>query len=111
MKEDSKGWLNLIIWVAIMAIVFGFGFFSNEPEFTINPIYGVKEYNNTLYWVLHPFTFLDALGLILFSIGTFIIAGAYKLFIGEQNVSKGELSWINWMSFALAACIGLCFIN
>lgn len=108
--KEKKDWYRVAIWLAILGLVIGFGFFSNEPEYTINPIYGVKEYNTNLYWAIHPFKFLDGLGLVLFSIGTFAIVGAYKPFFGEQGVKKGELGFLAVAAVVVAAGIGLCFI-
>lgn len=96
MKENSKGWLNLALWLGIMSVISGFAFFLREPEYVINmskgvPGVGIKEYNPALFWFLKPFTFWDGVGFFLLSLAIFAITGAYKLFIGEQNLDKGPL--------------------
>lgn len=97
--------IRFSLWLGLMVIVLWFGYGdTSEPQYTITP-YGVKDYSVILYWQLHPTTFLDVLGWVLFGIGTFVIIGAYKLILGESLETKGTATAI-YVGAAVCAALG-----
>lgn len=95
--------VGLFAAVALLVLYFGF-WITPEPQFTYHPIYTeVKVYNVDLYWKLHPFKFIDGLGLTLLGIGVFVILGVYRVFTGDIYASKYEATRIYVAAAAIAA--------
>lgn len=114
-KDDSPLWQQIIkvagfALFTFLVLAFGFGWFGHEPQFTINSIYGTKEYSTDFYWRLHPFMWWDFLGLILFEIALILITGVWSLVFGVKYVTKPDA--YSWGSWALAViAILLMMIN
>lgn len=102
-KDDSPLWQQIVkvAGFAIFTVVvfgFGFGWFGHEPQFTINSIYGTKEYSTDFYWRLHPLMWWDVLGIVLFEAGLIMITGIWSLVLGAKYPTKPTAYvWGSWV--------------
>jgi hypothetical protein len=103
--------LRLAVWFLILGVLYYFGWLAPHGErYLTDPIYNTVLPNmDDFYWRVHPFSFWDACGAILFSFGTCVITGAYKIVTGELYATKGEAGGIYALAAVVAALGGILF--
>lgn len=99
MKEKNALYIGLGFWAVIVILFTVFAFFAKQ-DCDIDKIY--------LYCRVHPFTFGDFIGTVLFYAGGSLLFGVQKLF-GIQLVNPEGSSLWNWVSFG-AAVAGIILI-
>lgn len=94
-KVSSDKAMQFIVYAGVLIILgmfFAFGFFIKPTDSTEDKLWGA----------VHPTTWLDIVGVIMFTISALGLSGISRAIIGEKLMPP-KSAWITWTVVAMGA--------